>query len=338
MSLKYTNNSLPLSTNNTHPLEQMGLSAILIFNDSGMPIYTRDYTNATSDDTGETVVISAFISSLSNFVKIYDNDLLQGFSTESNRFYVKTLDDMIYCLVLNNNIFNLGSGDLLTGILDTTVEQLVKSFNVYYKMTRTKDFIEKNFLTNFQKQIDILISFNFKNKEAKPKKAGQFNALEDEFLSDSFNYSFLKHGILGLFILDADNKPLLVRDYGIHGKYNTKIDYYQRIVLTLKQYGQSNLAQLTDIGVGPNRITLKIVRDITVCIVLAEHKYWLYDYKSLNLLLIGLLHNLDFSLLKHSKFEYDFTNNSIQSTKDRSITYKIDHLLYSNLMKIKNKF
>ena len=61
---------------NMNLFEEAGLSTILIFNDSGLPIYTRNYSNeskiipnASNDDE---LILSAFISSLSHFIKVYD--------------------------------------------------------------------------------------------------------------------------------------------------------------------------------------------------------------------------------------------------------------------------
>ena len=327
-------NSIPQATPYTHPLEKKGLEAVLILNDSGLPIYGRNYSEK-GLDSHEDVVLSAFISSLSNFVKIYDSEILNGFSTNQNKFFMKSEDDVIYCFVLNNNIFNLAKGLELTDVLTITLNELIKSFSVYYKMTKLNDFTEKNFLDAFEKQIDILLTFNLK-KNSTIQKNSTFSPkkfIENEFIEGSFNHTFLKFGILGLIILDDQNNPIIVRDYSIKRKYNKGIDYYQRIVLTLKQFGNSKFDVLTDIGIGENRIVLKEIINFTVCFIIAEENYWNYDNQKLNSLVNILSKDMDFQLQQSAKFTYDFSHRIIKSESVHSISYKIDQLLHVNLLK-----
>lgn len=336
MDLKF-NNSIPQDTPYVHPMVNLGLEAVLVLNDSGLPIYVRNYSKSVLE-TGEDVVLSAFISSLSNFIKIYDKEELHGFSTASNKFFIKTKNELIYSFVLNSNIFNIAKGEELRAILDKTSTELVKSFTVYYNMTIMKDFIEKTFLNTFEKQIDILLSFNLrKTLKSRTVSNSLYKkvSIEDEFLKDSFNYAFLKFGILGLIVLDDANKPFVIRDYSINRKYNSRIDYYQKIVLTLKQFGHSKLDVLTDIGIGENRIILNEIKNFTIGVVIKEENYWNFNHQELNLLLNKLLNNIEFQLHHSAKYTSNTNEKIIKSEPNQPINYKIDQLLHSNLLEFK---
>ena len=147
-------------------LEQIGLSGILIFNDSGIPIYLRNYSKNSpeQESSPDDIIFTAFVSSLANFIKTYDQSegFLKGFSTLTNHFYIKSVDEILYCLVLNSSIIKLGNGTDLLSILDNSFDQLVKSLGVYYKISRTKDFIEKNCLDSFEDLMDAFMFFNLK--------------------------------------------------------------------------------------------------------------------------------------------------------------------------------
>ena len=235
MNIRITNNSPFLNTNRKN-LVQKGLSAILIVNDSGLPIYIRNFSQLKSNSNDE-LVFSAFISSLSNFIKIYDNDELKGFSTSTNQFYIKTVREIIYCFALNENIYALNPTQPLHYILENALDELIKSFSIYYKMTKTKDFIESNFLDAFNSQIDTILLFNLNKAKHSTnfdisKRKDLYLQNSEEFLSETFHHTFLKHGILGLYVINQENEPIIIRDYVINQKYLKQTEYYQRIVLT----------------------------------------------------------------------------------------------------------
>ena len=323
-------------------LEKIGLSGILIFNDSGLPIYLRDFSNSkgeSSSNSHDDLVFSAFISSLSNFIKIYDtaDGYLKGFSTATNRFFIKNDEDLIYCLVLNSNIFYLSTGENLINILEKTLQELIKSFTVYYKMTRTKDFIEKNFLDVFENQIDSLLLVNLRKAQknaiiSNNSKNDFYQKNSEEFFSETFNHAFLKHGILGLIIFDPENNPVIIRDYVINQKYVKQTEYYQRIVLTLKQFNHFSLGPIQDIGIDDTRLFLRIEKDFTICLIISEINYWKHDPGSLSKYLDELLKNLP--LEQHLKYTINVKNNSIQQGMTHLTNYQIDQLLFENLQSI----
>lgn len=317
-------------------LEQIGLSGILIFNDSGIPIYLRNYSKNSpeQESSPDDIIFTAFVSSLANFIKTYDQSegFLKGFSTLTNHFYIKSVDEILYCLVLNSSIIKLGNGTDLLSILDNSLDQLVKSFGVYYKMTRTKDFIEKNFLDTFENQIDALMFFNLKtSKKFLSNNQSKLQDLQDsnEFHSETFNYSFLKNGILGIFILNHNNEPILMKDYVINQKYIKQADYYQRIVLTLKN--TYFLGTIQDIGIGNTRVIIRITRNYTICLIVAELHFWKYDSTIYSLFIDNLLKNIPLSMTSRPIYSYDLKDNTITSDIGPTISYQIDQWLIENL-------
>lgn len=326
------NNSQSYLTSNKRTLDQIGLSGILIISDSGLPIYIKYYSNSTSDSNDD-LVLSAFISSLSNFIKIYDNTELKGFTTTHHQFFIKTDNEIIYCFVLNKNIDSVGSNTNLVQSLNYTMNELIKSFSIYYKMTKTSDFIEKNFLTAFESQIDTLILFNLtksKNNAIQNKTINEdfYFKNSNEFLTETFNHTFLKNGILGLFILESDNSPLIIRDYVINQKYIKLADYYQRIVLTLKHF---NFGTVLDIGIGDTRVAIRSSKSIIFCLIVSESNYWMHTTQSRKRYIDDLLKNPPISLILKPKFTYNTENNSIKSEMVYSTNYLIDQWLFNNL-------
>jgi hypothetical protein len=339
----------PFFMKNKKILENIGLSAVIVFNDSGLPIYLKSYTGTDiekvneSEQDSENLVFSAFISSLSNFTKMYQNEELKGFSSGGLNYYIKIKSEIIYCLVLNSNIFQLANGEKLPLILDRTLEILIRSFSVYYSMTKTKDFIEKNFLENFQYQLDTTLLFNLQNEARfinsnKGKINTEISIKEkiNEYFSDTFHHIFLSQGILGLFILNAENKPIIIRDYVINQKFVKSLDFYQSIALTIRQFGRNNLG-LTDFGIGENRIIIKYDQNSNtiICLIISENTYWYHNFKSISTFSSSLTHNLHTIISKMPKFVYNFENNSIQSEQGHSTNYLVDNLLHTNLIKVK---
>ena len=320
--------------------EEAGLSTILIFNDSGLPIYTRNYSNeskiipnASNDDE---LILSAFISSLSHFIKVYDNDEFRGFSTQNYRYYIKILNERIYCLVLNSNVFKLSSGSSLISILDNTLDELIKSFSVYYKMTKTKDFIEKTFLDSFEKQIDTQLLLNFRNAKndsflSKHNQKDPYHEYSKEFLSETFNHIFLKSGILGVLVFYQDNNPIVIRDYVINQKYLKKNEYYQRISSIIAEYNRHNVESIMDFGAGNTRIISKTTEKHSLCLILSELYFWKLNERKIRIFTNELLKNLSKVIPLEPKFTFDNINNTIHSEVNLPINYLIDKQLHSNL-------
>ena len=325
---------------NTNLFEEVGLSAILIFNDSGLPIYIRNYSNeskiipnASNDDD---LILSAFLSSLSHFIKVYDNDEFRGFSTQNYRYYIKSFNEKIYCLVLNFNAFKLSSGPSLISILDNALDELIKSFSVYYKMTKTKDFIEKSFLDSFEKQIDTQLLFNFKNTKSdnllsKHNYKDPYYEYSKEFLSETFNHIFLKHGILGVLIFDHEYNLIVIRDYVINQKYLKKNEYYQRISLIIAEYNRHNIESIMDIGTGTTRIISKITETHSFCLILSEIYFWKLNERKIRIFTNELLKNIPKILPLHDKSTSDGKNNANLSEVNLPINYAVDKQLHNNL-------
>ena len=260
-------------------------------------------------------------------IKTYDKSdgVLKGFSTSTNQYYFKAVEDIFYCLVLNPNIYSLGTGAKLLSILDNSLDQLIKTFAIYHRMTKTKDFIGKNFLDTFEYQIDTILLFNLKNFNGKnfiKNTLSQNVQSLDEFHSDTFNHEFLKNGILGLFILDSENKPIIIRDYVINQKYIKQENYYQRIVLTLKN--TYFLGGIKDIGIDDTRVILKINENYTICLIVSEDKFWKYDLKIFELYMDDLLKDLPLSIIFKPIYSYNSANQSIQSKISHPTNYQMD--------------
>ena len=109
------------------------------------------------------LIITAFISSMSHYVFNYTKEFFTDFGISLSRYYLKFIDTKIYCLVVNEIVSRRITGESLTVLMEMTLNQLVKSFTVYYNMTKTKPFIEMNYLDKFMYQIDTTLFFNFKN-------------------------------------------------------------------------------------------------------------------------------------------------------------------------------
>ncbi len=326
------NSAQPFFASQQQTLVQVGFSGILIINDSGLPIYLRDYSNSQSN-VDEELVLSAFISSISNFIRIYDNTELRGFTTLDHQFFIKTSNDIIYCLVLNKNILSLNFSNNLLNRLNVTVNELIRTFSIYYKMTKTNDFSENNFITAFESQIDTILLFNLSKAKNLPRlndkpEIDNYVKNSGEFLSETFNHAFLKKGILGLFILESDNSPLIIRDYVINQKYIKLADYYQRIVITLKNF---NYGTVLDVGIGDTRISIRSTKSVTFCLVISENSYWKYLTQIGINFIDELLKNPPISLTLKPKYTFNSENNSIKSEMIYSTNYLVDQWLFDNL-------
>ena len=168
--------------------------------------------------------------------------------------------------------------------MEKPINPLVKSFTVYYNMTKTKPFIEMNYLDKFMYQIDTTLFFNFKNAISELEASTQeMKHPYDNFKimyqnSESYgpiNHQLLIKGIQGLIIFDKENKPLIIRDYALERNYEENIEYYSAIALAIKKFADFNLGIVTDIGLGNTRALVKIKKhELTVCMFISEILYW----------------------------------------------------------------
>ena len=168
--------------------------------------------------------------------------------------------------------------------MEMTLNQLIKSFTVFYTMTKVKDTVEINFLEKFVFQIDTILFFNFKN--AITELESMTKDMRHEFdnfkvnyrnsdLYGPINHQLLIKGIQGLIIFDKDNNPMVVRDYALYKNYDQNIEYYSSIAMAIKKFADFNLGLVTDIGLGNTRVLVKMKKkEVTVCMFISEILYW----------------------------------------------------------------
>ena len=266
-------------------ITNFGIQALFIFDTNGLPIFSRFYdTTIESHNDNDILIITAFISSMSHYIFNYTNEFFTDFGIGLSRYYLKFIDDKIYCIVINEIVSRRITGENLTVLMEMTLNQLVKSFTVYYNMTKTKEFLEMNYLDKFVFQIDTILFFNFKNAISELEIMDQDKKHEfDNFKivyknSDSYgpiNHQLLIKGIQGLIIFDKDNNPLIVRDYALERNYEENIEYYSGIAMAIKKFADFNLGVVTDIGLGNTRALVKLKkRELTVCMFISEILYW----------------------------------------------------------------
>ena len=263
-------------------ISEFGIHAILIFSDNGLPILSRYYTQNPKNNDQDFLIISAFISSLRHFIQAQNDDIFTDFGMGQIRYYIKIHGDKIYCLILSEIISRRITGESLTSLLELTLNQLIKSFTVYYQMTKTKDYLQLHYVDHFVFQIDTVLFLNFKNAineltEINRDKKRQFDNFK-VFYNNSDRYTEINHqllikGIQGLIIFENESNPLIVRDYALE-RETFNIDYYSGLSLATKKFAHYNLGVLTDIGLGNSRIMVKNKDGLVICLIISEVLYW----------------------------------------------------------------
>jgi len=221
---------------------------------------------------------------MSHYIFNYTSEFFTDFGIGLSRYYLKFVDEKIYCIVLNEIVSRRITGESLTVLMEMTLNQLIKSFTVYYNMTKTKQFIEMNYLEKFAYQIDTILFFNFKNAiteletidKDKKHEFDNFKVIYQN--SDSYgpiNHQLLIKGIQGLIIFNKENNPLIIRDYALERNYEENIEYYSSIAMAIKKFADFNLGLVTDIGLGNTRVLVKMKKhELTVCMFISEILYW----------------------------------------------------------------
>ena len=266
-------------------ITNFGIQALFIFDNNGLPVFSRVYDpTMENNNDNDILIITAFISSMSHYIFNYTKEFFTDFGIGQSRYYLKFIDDKIYCIVINEIVSRRITGESLTVLLEMTLNQLIKSFTVFYGMTKTKKFIEMNYLDNFIVQIDTILFFNFNNaiKELassdldKKHEFDNFKVIYQN--SDDYgpiNHQLLIKGIQGLIIFDKDNNPLIIRDYALERNYEENIEYYSSIAMAIKKFADFNLGIVTDIGLGNTRVLVKMKKkELTVCMFISEILYW----------------------------------------------------------------
>ncbi len=266
-------------------ITNFGIQALFIFDTNGLPIFSRFYdTTLENHNDNDILIITAFISSMSHYIFNYTKEFFTDFGIGLSRYYLKFSDEKIYCMVLSEIVSRRITGESLTVLMEMTLNQLIKSFTVFYNMTKTKKFIEMNYLDQFMYQIDTILFFNFKHAISELESTvEQMQHPYDNFKvvyknSDEYgpiNHQLLIKGIQGLIIFDKENKPLIIRDYALERNYEENIEYYSGIAMAIKKFADFNLGIVTDIGLGNTRVLVKIKkRELTVCMFISEILYW----------------------------------------------------------------
>lgn len=266
-------------------ITNFGIQALIIFDVNGLPVFSRFYDSTIdTHNDNDILIITAFISSMSHYIFNYTKEFFTDFGIGSSRYYLKFIDDKIYCIVVNEIVSRRITGESLTVLMEMTLNQLIKSFTVFYNMTKVKDTVEMNFLEKFVFQIDTILFFNFKN--AITELESMTKDMKHEFdnfkvnyrnsdLYGPINHQLLIKGIQGLIIFDKDNNPIVVRDYALDKNYDQNIEYYSSIAMAIKKFADFNLGLVTDIGLGNTRVLVKMKKkEVTVCMFISEILYW----------------------------------------------------------------
>lgn len=266
-------------------ITNFGIQALFIFDTNGLPIFSRFYdTSLENHNDNDILIITAFISSMSHYIFNYTKEFFTDFGIGLSRYYLKFIDEKIYCLVLSEIVSRRITGESLTVLMEMTLNQLIKSFTVFYNMTKTKKFLEMNYLDQFMYQIDTILFFNFKHAiDELESNIPEMKHPYDNFKitynnSDQYgpiNHQLLIKGIQGLIIFDKENKPLIIRDYALERNYEENIEYYSSIAMAIKKFADYNLGVVTDIGLGNTRVLVKIKKhELTVCMFISELLFW----------------------------------------------------------------
>lgn len=262
-------------------ISELGIQALMVFKTTGIPLLSRFYTPNINFETKEFLIVSAFMSSISNYIKSQSSEYFSDFGIGQSRFFLKyTRDQKIFCLVVSEVVYRRLTGEKFNMLIEMTLSDLIKTFNNYHKMTKTKSFIQSNYLEKFTYQFDNILFFNFKRAIEELKKS-EYTKTERQI--DNFkviylhrddysrvNHELLIKGILGLIIFDADLNPIIARDYALYQNYETNKDYYTGISSAIKSFAEKNLGFVTDIGLGNTRVLIKHKQDLSFCMVVSE--------------------------------------------------------------------
>jgi len=262
-------------------ISELGIQALMVFQTNGLPILSRFYTKNINWETKELLIITAFMSSISNYIKSQSSEYFSDFGIGQSRYYLKyTKLDQIYCLIVSEVVYRRLTGEKFNMLIELTLGDLMKTINIYYKMTKTKSFIQSSYLEKFTYQIDTTLFFNFKRAidELKKKEYTETERQIDNFKviylhKDDYgpiNHQLLIKGILGLLIFDSKLNPIIFRDYALHQNYETNAEYYTAISSTMKNFAERNLGFVTDIGLGNTRVLIKHKQNISFCMVVSE--------------------------------------------------------------------
>ena len=322
-------------------ITNFGIQALFIFDNNGLPIYSRFFdTTIQSHNDNDILIITAFISSISHYVFNYTQEFFTDFGIGNSRYYLKFVEDKIYCIVLNEIVGRRITGESLTVLMEMTLNQLIKSFMVFYNMTKTSGLMEMNYLEKFVFQIDTILFFNFKNAVNEltmttTDQKHEFDNFKVNYThSDDYgpiNHQLLIKGIQGLIIFDKKNSPLVVRDYALERNYEENIEYYSGIALAIKKFADFNFGIVTDIGLGNTRVLVKIrKRELTVCMFISEILYWRITGEIINMFLELTLKDILRSFnLYLDMFNYT-ENDGLDNDTKNIFNEQIDLLLLEN--------
>lgn len=322
-------------------ITNFGIQALLIFSDNGLPIFSRFYDSTiTTHNDNDLLIITAFISSISNYILNYTDEFFTDFGIGFSRYYLKFADDKVYCVVLNEIVSHRITGESLVVLMEITLNQLIKSFTVFYNMTGTTKLTEINYLERFIFQIDTILFFNFKHAVSELTSMSQLQKHEfDNFKiayvnSDQYgpiNHQMMIKGIHGIMIFDRANKPLIIRDYALEKNYEDNSEYYSSIALAIKKFADFNLGLVTDIGLGNTRVLVKEKKnELTVCLFISSILFWRITGEVLTIFLEITLHDILRSFSSYLEmFHYNSTNGLEKELQD-VFNEQIDLLLLEN--------
>jgi len=322
-------------------ITNFGIQALIIFSDNGLPIFSRFYDSSiTTHNDNDILIITAFISSISNYILNYTDEFFTDFGIGISRYYLKFIDEKIYCIVLNEIVTNRITGESLVVLMVMTLNQLIKSFTVFYKMTATKKLTEMNYLERFIFQIDTILFFNFKNAVTEldslvGTQKHEFDnfkiAYANSDLYNSINHQMMIKGIKGLIIFDKDNNPLIIRDYALEKNYQENIDHYSSITMAIKKFADFNLGVVRDIGLGNTRVLVKQKKnELTICLFISGILYWRINGEILTMFLELTLRDILRSFTSYLQLFHYETAVGLDDETKIVLNEQIDLLLLEN--------
>ena len=322
-------------------LTNIGIQSLIIFDLNGLPIYSRLYGSLydTIDDN-DILILTAFITSIKNYVATYTEDFFTDFGTGSSRYYLKTSKELIFCVVMNEIVFRRTTGESNKSLIEYTLIELTKAVYTYYNTIEKKFFNEMNYLENFVLQIDTILFYNFKKASEEMEsisisKKHEFDNFKVRYsnkeLFGPINHQLLIKGITGLIIYVKNDEPIVVRDYALEKNYDKNVEYYSGMFQAIQRFSEINRGVLTDFGLGTTRVLIKRKStELTICLFISEVLYWRITGEILNIFMELTLKDILRSFPTYLKLFMVEEKGDLDEESKSVLSEQIDLLLLEN--------
>lgn len=281
-----------------HVFQKIGLLAIYVIKDNGLPLLARYYDGTESTDKDD-ILVSSFLGAISLFAQSMLISYVSDIGIYKKRLFFKYQAGLIYIVAFKESILTELTLQDMRGLIEESIWEFVSFFYEFYNnaLLIYKDYELMSRIEEEGETIDKLIEKGCLSwQESNEHQIRREPQDEDKNEATNDLSAIIKLlGINSIYVIDKDNKLVFNRDYQLDNILAADSTIMTAFLNAIQTFAKKLLtAELSDVGMFNQRIFLRKAESLTYVIVVDDLLYLTHSKNEEKIILNTIFRNIIF--------------------------------------------